>query len=76
MPAELVKIGELARLAKVLPSTIHYYTKEGLLKFADETPGGYRLYDRIQALGRIRAIRLLQLQNRLTISEIKKKIKK
>lgn len=76
MPAELIKIGELAKLAKVLPSTIHYYTKEGLLKFADETQGGYRLYDRVQALGRIRTIQSLQLRNRLTISEIKKRIKK
>lgn len=76
MSVELVKIGELARLAKVLPSTIHYYTKEGLLKFVDETRGGYRLYDKSQAINRIRTIQLLQLRDRLTINEIKKKIKK
>lgn len=76
MPTELIKIGELAKLAKVLPSTIHYYTKEGLLNFADETRGGYRLYEKNRALNRIRLIRDLQSRYRLTISEIKKKIKK
>lgn len=76
MPAELIKIGELARLAGVLPSTVHYYTKEGLLKFADETVGGYRLYDRSWALNRIRLVQSLQSKSRLTLTEIKKKIKK
>jgi len=76
MSTELIKIGELAKLAKVLPSTIHYYTKEGLLNFTDETRGGYRLYEKNQALNRIRLIRVLQSRHRLTISEIKKRIKK
>ncbi len=75
MSLELIKIGELAKLAKVLPSTIHYYTKEGLLNFAAETPGGYRLYDKTKTLKRIRIIQDLQSKNRLTINEIKKKLK-
>lgn len=69
----LLKIGELARLAGVLSSTIHFYTKEGLLKFADETKGGYRLYDKRLALSRIKDIRSLQNRKRLTIKELKKK---
>lgn len=73
---DLLKIGELAKLVGVLPSTIHFYTKEGLLKFADETPGGYRLYDKHQALNRIREIQSLQAIKRLTISEIKRKFRK
>ena len=71
----LSKIGELARLAGVLPSTIHYYTREGLLKFAEETPGGYRLYAKNQALKRLKEIRDFQILRRLTIAEIKKKLK-
>jgi DNA-binding transcriptional MerR regulator len=69
----LLKIGELARLAGVLSSTVHFYTKEGLLKFADETQGGYRLYDKRLALSRIKEIQLLQNRKRLTIKELKKK---
>ncbi|MFA6228232.1 MAG: MerR family transcriptional regulator [Patescibacteria group bacterium] len=70
--AELLKIGELAQAARVLPSTIHYYTREGLLKFADQSPGGYRLYDRSWALKRLKEIQRLQASRRLTIREIKK----
>jgi len=71
----LIKIGELARLADVLPSTIHYYTKEGLLKFAAETQGGYRLYHKGQAMERMKTIRKYQYKLRLTMAEIKKKLK-
>jgi len=78
MPPEelkkLLKIGELAGLAGVLPSTIHFYTKEGLLKFVSETRGGYRLYDRERAMSRLRTIRKYQEHQRLTIPEIKKKL--
>jgi DNA-binding transcriptional MerR regulator len=72
----LLKIGELAQLAGVLSSTVHFYTKEGLLKFAAETPGGYRLYDKHLALSRIKEIQKLQNSKRLTISELKKKYRK
>ena len=68
----LLKIGELAQAARVLPSTIHYYTREGLLKFAGQSPGGYRLYDRSDALRRLKEIQQLQDRRRLTIKEMKK----
>ncbi|MFA5020981.1 MAG: MerR family transcriptional regulator [Patescibacteria group bacterium] len=71
----LLKIGELASLAKVLPSTIHYYTREGLLQFAEETKGGYRLYHRGQALRRLETIKKYQQKQRLTVEEIRKKLK-
>lgn len=71
-----LKIGQLARLANVLPSTVHYYTKEGLLKYADETQGGYRLYAKRSALARIKEIQSLQNNKRLTITELKKKFRK
>lgn len=79
MPAnrdeKLITIGKLAKLANVLPSTIHYYTKLGLLKFADETVGGYRLYDQKAALQRMKTIADFQIRKRLTIAEIKVKLK-
>jgi len=71
----LIKIGQLAKLAGVLPSTIHFYTKEDLLKFSSETQGGYRLYHKINAFKRLQEIQQLQRVQRLTLEEIKKKLK-
>ncbi len=68
----LVKIGELARRFSVLPSTIHFYTQEGLLKADSVSKGGYRLYNPDKALARLRKIEWLQSKKRLTIGEIKK----
>lgn len=69
---KLIKIGELAKLTRVLTSTIHFYTQQGLLRFAQVTPGGYRLYDREISLRRLRKIQDLQTKKRWTIVEIKK----
>jgi DNA-binding transcriptional MerR regulator len=68
----LVKIGELARRFSVLPSTIHFYTQEGLLKADSVSKGGYRLYDLDKALSRLQKIVWLQSKKHLTIGEIKK----
>ena len=68
----LIKIGELARRFSVLPSTIHFYTQEGLLKADSVSRGGYRLYDADKAMSRLRKIVWLQSKKRLTIGEIKK----
>ena len=67
----LLKIGELAVEIDRLPSTIHFYTQEGLLKPDSFTRGGYRLYEKNKALQRIREIEKLQVKRRFTISEIK-----
>jgi hypothetical protein len=72
---KLIRIGELANLAGVLSSTINYYTREGLLKSADETHGGYRLYDREKSLQTIRKIQELQKEQRLRLEEIKNLLK-
>lgn len=71
---KLVKIGELARSFSVLPSTINYYTREGLLKADDHSQGGYRLYDVDKALAKLKRIEELQIKKRLTIEEIKKQL--
>ncbi len=69
---KLVKIGQLAKKFQVLPSTINYYTNEGILPAATRSPGGYRLYRENVALKRLSAIVKLQQDRRLTIEEIKK----
>jgi len=61
-PQDLLKIGEMAKLAGVLPSTIRYYTKIGLLETAAATPGGQRLYDKEDTLSRIRVIKNIERQ--------------
>ena len=70
MELGLLKIGEIAREAKVLTSTIRYYTEIGLLKVRELTEGGYRLYDRedtIKRLGMVKAVN----ERYLSLSEIK-----
>ena len=69
----LVKVGELAKMVGVLPSTVRYYTVQGLLFPVDHTPGGYALYDEAESLKRFRKISDLRDQ-RYTIDEIKGKL--
>lgn len=69
---KLIKIGELARLFSVLPSTINFYTREGLLPEDGRSQGGYRLYDRERAMRVLKKIEHLQHKKRYTIEEIKK----
>ncbi|MBU1131354.1 MerR family transcriptional regulator [Patescibacteria group bacterium] len=72
MPGKLLKIGELSRKVGVLPSTINFYTNEGLLKEAARSQGGYRLYNESYAVSQIKKIQKLQYQKRLRIDEIRK----
>jgi DNA-binding transcriptional MerR regulator len=69
---QLVKIGELAKMFSVLPSTINFYTREGLLPEDGRSQGGYRLYDAKIALNKLRKIEGLQRKKRFTIDEIRK----
>lgn len=68
----LIKIGELARLFSVLPSTINFYTREGLLREDGRSQGGYRLYQADKAMKVLSKIDYFQNKKRLTIEEIKK----
>jgi len=70
----LVKIGELAKMFSVLPSTINFYTREGLIKEAGRSQGGYRLYDPHKTISLLKKIEDLQIKKRYTIEEIKKVI--
>ena len=68
--SEVVKIGEMAKLAGVRQSTIRYYTDIGLVKVADYTPGGQKLYDREDTLKRIQIVKKIGRQ-RLSLETIK-----
>jgi len=71
LPQGLLKIGEVARLAGVLPSTIRYYTAMGLLEAAATTPGGQKLYDREDTLSKVRIIKGIERQH-LPLQTIRK----
>ncbi|MBU1037058.1 MerR family transcriptional regulator [Patescibacteria group bacterium] len=75
MNKRFLKIGELSRIVGVLPSTINFYTNEGLLKEVKRSQGGYRLYEPKYAIQRLKYIHKLQKDKRLTIQEIKRIIK-
>ena len=71
----LIKTGQLAKLAGVLPSKIRFYVIEGLIQPSDLTAGGYCLFDDKCALDRLREIDHLQTADRLTIEEIKGRLR-
>ena len=71
----LIKTGQLAKLAGVLPSKIRFYVKEGLLQPCDLTAGGYCLFEEKRALQRLWQIAHLQSADRLTIEEIKDELR-
>lgn len=75
MGKKLIKIGQLAKQVGVLPSTINFYTREGLLPEADRSQGGYRMYEEDEAIKVIKQIQTWQQAKRLTIAEIKAKLK-
>jgi len=69
----LLKVGEVAREAQVLNSTVRYYTEIGILKVREMTDGGYRLYDREETLQRLSLVRQAN-EGYLSLREIKAQI--
>lgn len=67
---KLLKIGELAKLTGEAAHTLRFWTKEGLLPVKNYSKGGYQLYD-ASIVVRVKKIRSLQNEKRLTINEIK-----
>ncbi|MDQ3794770.1 MAG: MerR family transcriptional regulator, partial [Actinomycetota bacterium] len=63
MDAELLKIGELARLTGLPVKRIHYYERRGLLKPSARSETGYRLYgaEEVARLEFIKRAKLLGL---------------
>lgn len=70
----LLKIGELAKETNETAPTIRYWTKEGLLEVKDYTAGGYQLFDQVM-IKRVKEIRRLQNKERLTVVEIREKLR-
>lgn len=67
---KLLKIGELSKASGESITTIRYWTKEELLEVKDYTKGGYQLYEPVM-IERVKKIRQLQKDKRLTLKEIK-----
>ena len=70
MEVGLLKVGEISKEARVLASTVRYYTEIGLLKVKELTDGGYRLYDREDTLQRLRMVKAAN-EGVLSLSEIR-----
>ncbi len=70
---KLMKIGELAKATGETVPTIRFWTKEGLLTVVQFSAGGYQLYSP-DAIERIKKIRRLKSEKRLTIQELKKSL--
>jgi len=69
MDANDLRIGEVARRAKVNLQTIHYYERTGLLPKAPRTASNYRLYSG-DAVRRVRFIKRAQ-EIGFTLKELK-----
>lgn len=69
----LLKIGELARETGESLNAIRHWTEKGLLEIAEHTEAGYQLFDR-SMVARVKEIRRLQKEERLSIEEIKSRL--
>jgi DNA-binding transcriptional MerR regulator len=73
IPVKLYRIGELVRHSPFSRQTIHNYTIMGLIREAQWTDGGHRLYDEsvFERLSKI-----IELRETKTLSEIRQILKK
>jgi DNA-binding transcriptional MerR regulator len=69
MDAEMLKIGELARLTSLPVKRIHYYERRGLLEPSARSETGYRLYG-AEEVARLEFIKRAKLLG-LTLEEIR-----
>ena len=68
-PVKLYRIGELVRYTPFSRQTIHNYTIMGLIREAEWTNGGHRLYDE-SVFGRLSKI--IELKKTKTLWEIRR----
>jgi len=73
IPSKLYRIGELVRYTPFSRQTIHNYTIMGLIREAQWTEGGHRLYD-VSVFERLSKI--IELRKTKTLSEIRKILNK
>jgi len=73
IPSKLYRIGELVRYTPFSRQTIHNYTIMGLIREAQWTEGGHRLYDEsvFERLSKI-----IELRKTKTLSEIRQILNK
>jgi DNA-binding transcriptional MerR regulator len=69
IPAKRYRIGELVRCSPFSRQTIHNYTIMGLIREAEWTEGGHRLYDE-SVFGRLS--RILELRQSKSLAEIRR----
>lgn len=69
----LLQIGKVASLAAVSIPTVRYYLAEGLIRSESKKKGGFMLFNP-KVVEKIREIKRLQKEERLTIMEIKKRL--
>jgi DNA-binding transcriptional MerR regulator len=69
IPTKLYRIGELVRYCPFSRQTIHNYTIMGLIKEAEWTDGGHRLYDESVFA---RLSKIIQLRKTKKLSEIRR----
>jgi DNA-binding transcriptional MerR regulator len=67
-PKKLFKVGEIMRHTKLSRQTVHNYTMLGLIKPAERTESGHRLYGE-EVFDRIKKIELLKLHH--TLDEVR-----
>ncbi len=67
-PPKLYKVGEIMRHTGLSRQTIHNYTMLGLIKPAERTDSGHRLYDEA-VFDRLRRIELLKIHR--TLDEVR-----
>jgi MerR family mercuric resistance operon transcriptional regulator len=70
---KLLRVGQLAKETNEQVTTIRYWATEGLLRVKELTESGYQLFEP-EMIDRVKTIRRLQTEKRLTIAEIKKEL--
>ena len=69
IPAKRYRIGELVRYSPFSRQTIHNYTIMGLIREAEWTEGGHRLYDETVF---DRLSRIMELKESMSLTEIRR----
>jgi DNA-binding transcriptional MerR regulator len=69
IPAKRYRIGELVRYSPFSRQTIHNYTIMGLIREAEWTEGGHRLYDETVF---DRLSRIMELKERMSLTEVRR----
>lgn len=70
---QLLRIGDLAKATGESTATLRFWVQSQLLPVADFTPSGYQLFG-LEMIQRVRLIRTLQTDQRLTLVEIRQKL--